>query len=230
VRWFLALSVLALACEPDAPPRLTNRGSGRGIQPHAELDGPAVQPPAPGVPSGRAPRSPRVSNDRSRPGQPGEAPAEEAEEQAPAQDEGERLSADLARAFGTPTSCISRETRQRVTGTLTIHVQVTASITGVVTRANVWGSQLSDEDRECMTEHAEGIRLRGPINGAPRSITAQVDYTVASTPDEEVDLTPRPAPIPGNVAADRALPAAGTEQDRPGGFVPPSQTLPAIAP
>ena len=73
-------------------------------------------------------------------------------------------------------------------------------------------------------------RRLGSIPDAPRTITTSIEYTVSSTPDTETDITPRPAPIAGNVAADRALPSAGTEQNRPGGFVPPSQTLPAQAP
>lgn len=225
MRAWLLLGALTLGCEPEAAPRLTNRPAGRGpgndvAQTAAEPDDEAARSTRRRRERGGEPSEPSQQQQ-----QPGEAPGEAPPGLEPPPRD---LPAELARAFGTPTRCISQATRDRVVeGTLRMTVLVTVSPTGVVTRAYVSGAQLGADDRECLTEHAERLRLRGPIEGAPRSIATVVEYTVASTPAVAVEETPRVDPIEGNVAPDRTLPAAGTANERPPGFVPPSRTLPA---
>lgn len=225
---FLALALFVSACEPDAAPRLTNRPMERGIRSGGSAAVPSAQGEAPS--SARSDRWARLERESSS-GEEGEGRPvlrETPGEGPPSQEAPERdLANELQRAFGTPTQCISQATRDRLEGTLRVQVQVNVSPTGVVTRASVSGGQLSEEDRECLTAHAERLRLQSPIPGAPRSITTSVEYTVASARAEAREETPRAEPIPGNVAPDRTLPAGGTEQNRPPGFVPPSQTLPA---
>jgi len=132
----------------------------------------------------------------------------------------------LRSAFGTPTSCISASTRERLQGALTLNVTVRVSPSGRVTSATVSGAGLASGDVACMTERAEGLRL-GPIEDAPRSVRATITFDIASTAGTRSDSeTPEWQNRPGAQAPGTTLPAGGTAA-RPTGFVPPSSTLPA---
>jgi hypothetical protein len=243
----LAIAVLLAACARERP----SPGNQRGPRPTASIDtsqgaaSPAQPAPASGT---RSPRSERRR--RSEPEAPRNAAPEATEEPSAEPSSAPELPAALARAFGTPTICISPATRARLEGRLTVHVQVNVTPSGIVTRANVTSSQLAREDLECMRVHAERLRLPGPIPNAPRSVSTAVEYDVSSARVEPADDEPRYDAVPrssgsvapdrtlpmagtetsrprGSVAPDRTLPVAGTEASRPPGFVPPSHTLPA---
>ena len=95
-----------------------------------------------------------------------------------------------------------------------------------------------------MVARAERMRL-GPIEDAPRTLRAVVEYNVASTPAVEGTTRPEWHAPPGSQSPGTVLPAQGpggrprgsVEPDvtlspggtaeRPPGFVPPSSTLPA---
>ncbi len=227
------LSLLLLAC--DAPSAPEARGPGRGVRGPTDLPSPVAAPaPSPS----RARREPRAtplpSLARAEPVAP-PAPAAAAAA-APEDPSASVLSATLARAFGTPTDCITARTRERLTTgdgvrRLTLQVQVVVAGSGRVTRASVSGSQLAEDDLACLRRRAEALTLDGPIPDAPRSITTSIEYEVRAA-----RVAPSgPAPIvgvprgPGQVAPSSTLPGAQSETERPPGFIPPSSTLPALA-
>lgn len=222
------MKALALLClvlvgcdEPSAaaPPR---GHPGRGVASHADVPAP-VAPSGPSRPrSGRADRSARAAPAPTR-------PAPEPIPTPPAAPDEAALSDALRRAFGTPTACIGEASRARLAGSFTVRVQVVVTSSGRVTRASVSGSQLAEEDLECLRRRAEALRIAVPVPDAPRSIAVSITYDVSSARVEASSPTPAGSRAPGRVAPDRTLPAAGTEGSRPPGFVPPSSTLPARA-
>ncbi len=215
----------APGAEPAAPipqaPRDRRSGAASGSMPSLA----AAPPPSATAPSGGP-------GGTGGPSGPADDPAPEA----------------LRRAFGAPSHCISAETRERLTNRLSIRVQAAVMGSGRVTRASVSAGGLSATDLECMRRHAESLSLGITVENAPRTVTAVVVYDVRSTPGEEREVVPQAPPIPGQVAPDRTLPAladgspsgqvapgitlepGGTASARPGGFVPPSSTLPAQVP
>jgi hypothetical protein len=218
-----------LAC--DAPSAPEARGPGRGVRGPTDLPSPVAAPapsPSRARPEPRARPLPSLGR-----ADPVAAPAPAA---APEDPSASDLSAALARAFGTPTDCITARTRERLaTGDgarrLTLQVQVVVAGSGRVTRASVSGSPLAEDDLACLRRRAEALTLDGPIPDAPRSITTSIEYEVRAA-----RVTPSgPDPIvgvprgPGQVAPSSTLPGAQTETERPPGFIPPSSTLPALA-
>ena len=71
--------------------------------------------------------------------------------------------------------------RQRATA-LRIQIDATVVETGLVTRAYVHASDLDAEELQCMTKRVSALRLRAPIDQAPRSLSATLELT-AKTPE-----------------------------------------------
>ncbi len=232
MRALVAASVLlAIAGCSDPPPPTT---SSRGVAAEGPSSAPSsALPPMPGS-APRAPSSPRGSRGGYVPRPPPLPPAAgagaggAAAGDPPSGPTSQELSAALARAFGTPASCISDATREHLDERLGVQVSVTVTRSGIVTRASVTSSPLSRDDIECMERHAEGLRFASDVPDAPRTITTTVEYEVHAGRIEPPASQP-PAVVlgPGRLAPDTTLPAAGTETARPAGFVTPSSTLPA---
>lgn len=220
-------ALLALACSDPPPAPARARGATRGASAPPAIE-PSALPPAPGaVPSPshvsphRVPEPPAPAAPTALPS----TPASDPDPSAPAATN-DRLRDALVRAFGTPTHCVGEETRGRLRDTLVVQVQVSVTAAGRVTRASISSPQLAESDLECMRLHAERIRLDAQVPDAPRSVTASIEYRVTpATPPEPRRELPDVAPVPGRVAPDLTLPAAGTVRDRPPGTVPPSFTL-----
>ncbi|HJL15825.1 MAG TPA: hypothetical protein RMH99_09225, partial [Sandaracinaceae bacterium LLY-WYZ-13_1] len=144
-------------------------------------------------------------------------------------EEGPDVRGMLERAFGTPTRCLSEETRDALEDSLQVTVTARVLPSGRVLDAEVSGGALSDADRACMRRHARGMRLRSDLPGTPRSVTATITYAVR---DDRVTRTERTVPDrglhPGTLDPDSTLPAAGTVEGRPAGSVTPDRTLPAV--
>lgn len=125
---------------------------------------------------------------------------------------------------------MSEQTRDAIGDRLRVQVTVRVTSTGRCVSAQVSGSGLSESDLACLTQRAEGVRLPGPINDAPRTVTASIDYAVEDTRTSRTERTPEePERHRGTLRADRTLSPAGTETERPRGFVQPSRTLPPTA-
>lgn len=169
------LAGIAACDEADAP------SPGRGVPsqsaPQAAVTDPS-DPPASGPRAGSTPlrgrtRSVRPAqpfvgdDDRGTPGDPGPGADPAA---GPSGEEPERdLGAELHRALGDPTGCLSPVVASELPDRLSIDLDVHISLTGVVTRAEARSSHLPDPVTRCIEERAERIRLEGPIEGAPRA-------------------------------------------------------------
>lgn len=257
----LVLLTALVGCDSAAPsvvPVASERGAGSrtDVQGPTEGSAPAAgaQPVLP-----RRPPPPRAHGGED-PAGPGVAPAggPTAEPAGPAPAGPPDYGNALRTAFGTPTDCISAQSRERLRGDLTVSVSARVTPSGRVTSANVSGSGLSPEDLACMTRRAEALQLAGPIEGAPRTVSTSITYAIASTPSTgteggwELDwgpsspaqgtlpagaqapgiVTPARGPSgrpPGAVAPDSTLPALAPSTPPPG-YVPPASTLPATGP
>ena len=228
---FLLGSVVGLGCDDERAPLSARPGSGRGPGggTPTEASGPPV--PIPGV-AGQLPTDARRAR-RSAPTFPPEPGAGSTGRAAAVDEEDDQADADplpsaLRQAFGSPTSCISEATRDRLGETLHVHVSVRVTPSGRLASANVSSSQLSAEDLECMQRHALALHLPSPIANAPRTVATEVEYRVQDgRVSTQVQTGPPPrTPAPGTVAAGATLPAGGTETARPTGFVAPGSTLP----
>lgn len=235
-------SMLAVACaEPrvDPPPR------GTSVEPSRAA--PAHPSPRAGVPWRREEERAHQELLRSHGWSPEPTLVTETVVEATPGDQGELrdYSAEVARAIGVPSECITPEIARGAGRELRIPVRVSVSHSGRVTRAEVEGS-LPREARECVRRRAEAISVAPPIAGAPRTIAAELVIEVTPPPVAEAPPPPawrlppgaQPPAItlpavgaegrpPGTVPPDHTLPAIGAE-GRPAGFVPPSHTLPAI--
>ena len=246
----LALLVaLATGCggEDEAPSTVT-RGPG-------PLRGGALAPaaPAPPAPTGPAPRT--RADQRVAPPSPASAgwlvdPIEQTETttETTAGRPAERdYARELRTALGAPRECFPDALLAASTGTLRVPVRVVVTSGGRVTRAEAGGS-LPDEVRECVRRHAEAVALAAPVEGAPRTISAEVVIEIqrqggetappVAAPSAPSGAQPPAVTLPavgaegrpeGFVAPGTTLPAQGPA-GRPEGFVPPDRTLPAIAP
>lgn len=224
----LLLAATLVACSEDEPAPSTRGANARGAQPAVGVTG-GGSLPGPGEPTGRRRRAPSPPTPSARSGG---APAPSGGGVVVAHEEGREdpdavLERALQRAFGTPLSCLSAETRDAAGSSLTVNVRVRVTSTGRVVDATVTGSQLSDADIDCMTTRAEGLSLPGPIERAPRTVATRIRYDVqdsrvtTSTRDfiEERELND------GTLRPDSTLEAAMTQDERPTGFVAPSSTL-----
>jgi hypothetical protein len=133
--------------------------------------------------------------------------------------------AEVAAAIGTPSECFDAETVRTSGNELRIPVEVVVTASGRVTRAAVGGS-LPAEVRACVRKRAEAIFIEPPIEGAPRSIDAELVFAIERTAPESEPVVTWRLP-PGAQPPAITLPAVGAE-GRPPGFVPPAHTLPAV--
>jgi hypothetical protein len=226
----VAIACASGACdgEPAQQPSLqagNPRRMGRDVAPRAEIaeqpqPGPRVGPRLRPSPRGTA-RSPRATTEPV-PSQNGPSIARAREVD---------YGAMVRRAFGVPTDCFAEATRRAPSGTLAVTVSVTVMGSGRITRASVQSSRLSEVEIECLQRRAERMMLPAPIPDAPRTVSTTIEYQLQSEvpPEERREVEPQEA-VPGRVAPDRTLQAAGTETGRPAGSVPPSFTHPAQVP
>ncbi|MFK7987811.1 MAG: hypothetical protein AB8I08_17470 [Sandaracinaceae bacterium] len=227
----LCVPALGAGCEEETTAgRANTRGPARAAPtPSSERATPAPiggfaqreRPRAFPTSSRRAPRAPEGSNGRA-------AADEEARETRNDADTG--LQRALTHAFGDPSSCLSDAARDQMGERLQLQVTVRVTGTGRCIDAQVSGGGLPAADLACLTRRAETLRLPGPIEDAPRTVSASIEYAVEDTRTQRAERTPEdPERHRGTVRADRTLDPAGTETARPGGFVEPSRTLPANA-
>jgi hypothetical protein len=184
-RWIGAL-VLALLCacasdkQTDAPNTAT-----RGSRHSAEEEQAAAIAPAQQAPT-EAPI-------------PAEQIAKPAEEAKAAEKEKRDFSAELLAAVGSPVQCLKPRTAgPDVPSQISIAIDATVVETGLVTRAYASSSQLDAEELKCVEQRLSTLRMRAPIEDAPRSIRATI----------ELALQP-PAPAPQPEGAEQRAPYGG---------------------
>lgn len=122
-----------------------------------------------------------------------ERPAEPGAAAAPAERD---LSAELAAAFGDPSSCIPREALADLPDTLRADVEVYVTANGVVSRASASGPGFPPSASPCLVARARAVRLRAPIDGAPRAIRASVTINRPPAPPAQAPPAGAPPPAP----------------------------------
>lgn len=187
--WRGGLVALALlgACGGGEPEEAPTRRVGRGGA--IAAPSPAVAP-APSSSSTRSsarrPAAPPAEDDSWRTvGRPAEPAAVEAAAPAPEAEVApvERdLSAELSAAYGSPTSCFDFARISTFGDTLRVNVSVTVMPSGRVNRATASGTGLNDAEVECLEARAMALNLRGPIEGAPRTISTRIEYAIETRP------------------------------------------------
>jgi hypothetical protein len=138
--------------------------------------------------------------------QPVEQPAvEKPAEAAPAEKKKEEerdYSGELRAAIGSPVDCLKpRAAGPDVPTQLSIVVDATVMETGLVTRSYASSSQLDAEELKCVEQRLATLRLRAPIEAAPRSIRATIELTLQPPPQKPADAGPSGAYGRANEAA-----------------------------
>jgi hypothetical protein len=93
------------------------------------------------------------------------------------------LDAELKEAFGTPLSCLKPRTGPDVPPEIRIDIEATLIDNGMVTRSEARSAQLDDEELRCVRQRLSSVRLREPIEEAPRSARAAIQLTL-KTPEK----------------------------------------------
>lgn len=180
--------LLALGCgrrdEGTSGPPLPARGSVRGGG-----FGRAASPPPSTPPPAATGRDRARGDDEWRSvGRPAsdEAPAPSTETPSPGTPEpaARDYASELAAAFGSPAACFDFARITTFGESLRVNVSVTVMPSGRVNRASASGTGFTPQEVACLQEHAMNVSLRGPIDGAPRTISARIEYAIEATPNE----------------------------------------------
>lgn len=105
------------------------------------------------------------------------AAAQEPQAVAAAEEEKKRdLGQELLAAIGSPTDCLRPRTGPDVPASISVALEAVVVESGMVTRAYARSSALAPEENECVRKRLAGVSLRGPIEEAPRSVTATLEF------------------------------------------------------
>jgi hypothetical protein len=95
---------------------------------------------------------------------------------APEQEPERDLNAELQAAFGSPASCIKpRLDSEAAPSAIRVDLEAHLVQSGLVSRGYARSSQLDAEELACLEKRLGALRLRGPIEGAPRSARTHFD-------------------------------------------------------
>jgi hypothetical protein len=110
------------------------------------------------------------------------APASSADPEAPARRD---LEEELRGAYHLPHDCFTFARVSEMGESITLRVTVTVMPSGRVTEGSVRGSGLTDAETECLERAALDVRLRAPVDGAPRTVSASIEFAIETRPAEE---------------------------------------------
>lgn len=105
------------------------------------------------------------------------APAAEA---APPEPPPRDLSGELASAFGQPLSCLDAAAVASGGGRLTVTITAYLMPSGRITRASASAPGQPSEAITCLEKRASALSLRGPIDDAPRQVSAALPVEVVT--------------------------------------------------
>jgi hypothetical protein len=105
---------------------------------------------------------------------------------APAVDAGKPrdLSSELLERLGSPTSCLDLQQAVAGGGRLTVVVVAEVMPSGRITRAQATAPNQPASALRCLENRATSAGLKGPVPGAPLSVTATMPIEVASQPTQ----------------------------------------------
>jgi len=173
---WIGVALCLIACgDTSAPAQDTSQPRPRGVF-QGGTDKPTNDTPA------AAPAQPQpqpVFPQQQQQAEPTKPKPEAPPEQKP---EERDLNAELLAAVGSPVDCLKPRQGDSAPTALRIQIDATVVETGLVTRAYVHASDLDAEELQCMTKRVSALRLRAPIDQAPRSLSATLELT-AKTPE-----------------------------------------------
>jgi hypothetical protein len=161
----------ALACgcgttdpiAPSPPPP-------RGLPKAASTDRPPPKPAA--APGGPEPFRWLDESSAQKPAAPVEA----------SPDAGKRdYEAELRAALGDPSSCLAARTDAGTPSEISIEVEAYVMAPGNISRGYVRSPQLAAEELECIRRRITPLRLRPPIEDAPRAVRATLKLAVETS-------------------------------------------------
>jgi hypothetical protein len=187
--WLLCAGLaLGLGCSDPAPVQTRPRG----IAPGEEVPrGPVTLPTPPAAPSTPPPSS--LSSPFAKKGAPGALTRVEVVDAgtsgaapAPVADAGppRDLSSELVAKLGRPADCIDLAKAAQAGGRLNIVVVAEVMPSGRITRAQASAPDQPASALRCLEQKATSAGLRGPIPGAPLSVTATMPIEVVSQPTQ----------------------------------------------
>jgi len=163
----LALTSAACGDEPGDPaPQAAPRGPSNedvGTAETPETPQPTARPPEP------EPYKSPFEDDTPGPS----APAAEAEKKK--EEEERDLGAELKSALGSPVGCLTPRPADQAPDRITIAISAQLVGSGRITRATASASQLEASELDCVRRRVEAIRLRGPVDDAPRGVSTSVE-------------------------------------------------------
>lgn len=157
---------------------------------------------------------------------------------------------ELRAALGDVSGCLDAQTAARLGGALSVSVSATALPSGRLQRASVSAGGLPAPALACIRARVEAASLAPPIDGAPRSVSTTLRYSVSAeltvetrtrfaTDERPPGDTQAPAvvlpalgpagPAAGAQAPGVVLPALADPGPAPGAQAP-AYTLPALSP
>jgi hypothetical protein len=95
---------------------------------------------------------------------------------APEEEEKRDLGKELLAAVGSPTNCLRSRTGSDAPQSISIALEAVVVESGMVTRAYARSSALDAEEAECVRKRVAALSLRGPIEEAPRTVTATLEF------------------------------------------------------
>lgn len=172
---WIAAALCLIACGGnEAPAQDTSQPRPRGVF-HGETAKPQAEAPS-DTPTAQPQAQPVFPEPQAEPAKP--KPEAEPEQKPEERD----LNAELLAAVGSPVDCLKPRTGDTAPTSLRVQIDATVVETGLVTRAYAHSSQLDPEELQCMTKRVSALRLAGPIDQAPRSLSATLELT-AKTPE-----------------------------------------------
>jgi hypothetical protein len=184
-----ALALQVLSCRDSAPEAMRPRGIAPGEEGHAPpvaQPAPAPAPPPPPPSSLASPFATKLDPGALTRREPEDAGLAPGRPEAPVPDAGKPrdLSSELLDKLGRPTDCIDLAKAVAAGGRVNIVVVAEVMPSGRITRAQASAADQPASALRCLENKVTSAGLKGPVPGAPLSVTATLPIEVASQPTQ----------------------------------------------
>jgi hypothetical protein len=92
--------------------------------------------------------------------------------------------AELLSAVGMPSACFKPRSGPNVPPEILVQLQAHVTEAGVITRAYASSAQLEEAELDCIRKRVGTLRLRAPVEAAPRSISATLELKLKKTSEK----------------------------------------------
>jgi hypothetical protein len=177
--------IMLVGCS-DSQPAAQPRGIAQGEETKAPVVAPPPPPPPPSRPSSLSSPFEKTLDPGALQAAP--PPVQDAGQPAQAQpvDAGKPrdLSAELSERLGSPSSCLDLQQVVTAGGRLNIVIVAEVMPSGRITRAQATAPNQPASALRCLENKATSAGLKGPVPGAPISVTTTLPIEVASQPTQ----------------------------------------------